>query len=85
MVNAYIGLGSNLDNPIEHIHQAVEDLKILPKSRVMLASKLYLSKPVGPQDQDDFINSVVMLETTLEPLALLDHLQAIEQSHQRVR
>ena len=85
MVNAYIGLGSNLDNPIQHIHQAVEDLKILPKSQLILTSKLYLSKPVGPQDQDDFINSVVMLETTLEPLALLDHLQAIEQSHQRVR
>jgi 2-amino-4-hydroxy-6-hydroxymethyldihydropteridine diphosphokinase len=85
MINAYIGLGSNLDNPKEHVKQALEDLKQLPKSQLLLASKLYLSKPVGPQDQDDFINAVVLLVTELEPLALLDQLQAIEQRHQRVR
>jgi 2-amino-4-hydroxy-6-hydroxymethyldihydropteridine diphosphokinase len=85
MVNAYIGLGSNLDNPKGHVKQALEDLKKLPKSQLLLASKLYLSKPVGPQDQDDFVNAVVLLVTKLEPLALLDQLQAIEQRHQRVR
>ena len=85
MIDAYIGLGSNLDNPKEHVKQALEDLKKLPQSRLLLASKLYLSKPVGPQDQDDFINAVVLLVTELEPLALLDQLQAIEQRHQRVR
>jgi 2-amino-4-hydroxy-6-hydroxymethyldihydropteridine diphosphokinase len=85
MVNAYIGLGSNLDNPKEHVKQALEDLKKLPQSQLLLASKLYLSKPVGPQDQDEFINAVVLLVTELEPLALLDQLQAIEQRHQRVR
>ena len=85
MVNAYIGLGSNLDNPKGHVRQALEDLKTLPQSQLLLASKLYLSKPVGPQDQDDFINAVVLLATTLEPLALLDELQAIEHRHQRVR
>ena len=85
MVNAYIGLGSTLDNPKGHVRQALEDLKTLPQSQLLLASKLYLSKPVGPQDQDDFINAVVLLATTLEPLALLDELQAIEHRHQRVR
>ena len=85
MVNAYIGLGSNLDNPKGHVRQALEDLKTLPQSQLLLASKLYLSKPVGPQDQDDFINAVVLLATTLEPLTLLDELQAIERRHQRVR
>ena len=85
MVNAYIGLGSNLDNPIGHVKQALEDLKQLPQSQLLLASKLYLSKPVGPQDQDDFVNAVVLIITELEPLALLDELQTIEQQHQRVR
>jgi 2-amino-4-hydroxy-6-hydroxymethyldihydropteridine diphosphokinase len=85
MINAYIGLGSNLDNPKEHVKQALEDLKQLPKSQLLLASKLYLSKPVGPQDQDDFVNAVALLVTELGPLALLDQLQAIEQRHQRVR
>ena len=40
---------------------------------------------MGPQDQDDFVNAVVLLATELEPLALLDELQSIEQHHQRVR
>ncbi|MFQ3211128.1 MAG: 2-amino-4-hydroxy-6-hydroxymethyldihydropteridine diphosphokinase [Oceanospirillaceae bacterium] len=85
MVNAYIGLGSNLDNPIGHVKQALEDLKQLPQSQLLLASKLYLSKPVGPQDQDNFVNAVALIITELEPLSLLDELQTIEQQHQRVR
>ena len=85
MVNAYIGLGSNLDNPIGHVKRALEDLKQLPQSQLLLASKLYLSKPVGPQDQDNFVNAVALIITELEPLALLDELQTIEQQHQRVR
>ena len=85
MVNAYIGLGSNLDNPIGHVKRALEDLKQLPQSQLLLASKLYLSKPVGPQDQDNFVNAVALIITELEPLSLLDELQTIEQQHQRVR
>jgi 2-amino-4-hydroxy-6-hydroxymethyldihydropteridine diphosphokinase len=85
MVNAYIGLGSNLDNPKGHVMRALEDLKQLPQSQLLLASKLYLSKPVGPQDQDNFVNAVALIITELEPLALLDELQTIEQQHQRAR
>jgi len=85
MVNAYIGLGSNLDNPKKHVRRALEELKQLPRSQLLLSSKLYLSKPVGPQDQDDFVNAVAIVMTELEPLALLDELQAIEQRHQRIR
>jgi 2-amino-4-hydroxy-6-hydroxymethyldihydropteridine diphosphokinase len=48
-------------------------------------SSLYSSQPQGPADQPDFINAVACLETQLEPHALLDALQALEQSHQRVR
>ncbi|MDC9719452.1 MAG: 2-amino-4-hydroxy-6-hydroxymethyldihydropteridine diphosphokinase [Gammaproteobacteria bacterium] len=85
MVNAFIGLGSNLDNPKAHVIKALEELEQLPHSQLLLASKLYLSKPVGPQDQDHFINAVALVITELEPLTLLDELQAIEQRHQRVR
>lgn len=81
----YIGLGSNLEQPLEQVSSAIEELALLPETELLTASSLYRSAPVGPQDQPDFINAVVKIETSLTPLALLDELQAIEQSHQRVR
>lgn len=82
---AYIGLGSNLASPIEQVRQALDELTMLPLSRLVTASSLYASRPVGPQDQPDFINAVAALETRLSPLALLDQLQALEQQHRRRR
>jgi 2-amino-4-hydroxy-6-hydroxymethyldihydropteridine diphosphokinase len=85
MIYCYIGLGSNLEHPIDQVTQAFDELAALPKSRLINRSSLYRSKPVGPQDQPDFINAVAKLETELEPIALLDHLQQIEQAHHRKR
>ncbi|WP_447045441.1 2-amino-4-hydroxy-6-hydroxymethyldihydropteridine diphosphokinase [Vreelandella sp. H-I2] len=82
---AYIGLGSNLESPVEQVRQALNELATLPLSRLTAASSLYVSRPVGPQDQPDFINAVAALETRLSPLALLDQLQALEQQHRRRR
>ena len=82
---AYIGLGSNLASPIDQISQALNELATLPLSQLVASSSLYASRPVGPQDQPDFINAVVALETRLSPLALLDQLQALEQHHRRQR
>ncbi|MFC2993139.1 MULTISPECIES: 2-amino-4-hydroxy-6-hydroxymethyldihydropteridine diphosphokinase [Halomonas] len=82
---AWIGLGSNLDDPQRHIEQALEELARLPLTRRLGASRCYASRPLGPQDQPDFINAVALLETRLSPLALLDQLQALEQRHRRVR
>lgn len=82
---AYIGLGSNLESPVEQVRQALNELATLPLSRLTAASSLYVSRPVGPQDQPDFINAVAALETRLSPLALLDQLQALEQRHRRRR
>ena len=82
---AYIGLGSNLDQPVEHIRQALIELDKLPLTRVTHTSSLFCSSPVGPQDQDDFINAAAAVETRLSPLALLDQLQALEQRHRRKR
>ncbi|MDR5903302.1 2-amino-4-hydroxy-6-hydroxymethyldihydropteridine diphosphokinase [Halomonas icarae] len=82
---AWVGLGSNLESPRRQVESAIEALDRLPLTRRVAASPLYASRPVGPQDQPDFINAVVCLETRLSPLALLDQLQALEQRHRRVR
>lgn len=82
---AYIGLGSNLSEPIKQIQAAIDEIKKIVQSNVISVSSLYLSKPMGPQDQDDYINAVLALETTLSPLELLDALQSIENKAGRVR
>ncbi|WP_089703863.1 2-amino-4-hydroxy-6-hydroxymethyldihydropteridine diphosphokinase [Vreelandella arcis] len=82
---AYIGLGSNLDSPIEQVRQALDELDTLPLTRLVAASSLYATPPVGPQNQPDFINAAAALKTHLSPLALLDQLQALEQRHRRQR
>ncbi len=82
---AWIGLGSNLDDPLARVARALDELDRLPLTRRIAASSRYASRPQGPQDQPDFINAVACLETRLSPLALLDQLQALEQRHRRVR
>ena len=81
----YIGLGANLDQPQQQLEQALIELAKVPQSHLVAHSSLYHSKPVGPQDQPDYVNAVALLETDLEPLALLDALQQLEQDHGRIR
>ncbi|MDO6444879.1 2-amino-4-hydroxy-6-hydroxymethyldihydropteridine diphosphokinase [Colwellia sp. 1_MG-2023] len=85
MTLAYIGLGSNLSDPKAQIHQAIEQVKAIPNTRSTSISSLYFSRPMGPQDQPDYMNAVMAVETNLPALALLDHLQAIENKAGRVR
>ena len=86
MINqAVIGLGSNLQQPLNQVQQAVTELAEIPRTRLLKVSSLYRSLPMGPTDQPDYINAVAELETELEPHALLDALQIIEQQHGRVR
>lgn len=80
----YIGLGSNLEDSRLHIERAFSELASLPQTQLTARSSLYGSKAVGPI-QPDYINAVAAVATTLEPLALLDRLQAIEQAHRRRR
>lgn len=84
-MNAFIGLGSNLADPASQIKAAVSALKALPQSTFLCCSSLYVSPPMGPQDQPDYVNAVVSVDTTLSPHALLEHLQAIEKAHGRER
>lgn len=81
----FIALGSNLENPIFQIQQAVEELKRLPGTHLISCSSLYKSAPVGRLDQPDFINAVACIETQLAPHDLLNALLGIEHHHGRVR
>ncbi len=85
MARAYIGLGSNLDDPLAQVQQALERLAELPDTRLIDQSRLYRSAPVGPEGQPDYINAVACLETALPPEILLDHLQQLEHLQGRVR
>lgn len=84
MIKCYIGIGSNLDNPIEQVKTAIKELQQLSQSEFLSASSLYLNPPMGPQDQPDFVNAVATINTKLSPLELLKELKALEQKHNRV-
>jgi len=80
---AYIGLGSNLGEKKDNCRKAIA---LLAKSgRVVRASSLYRTEPVGLAEQDDFVNAVVEIETILPPEALLDQCRSIENELGRVR
>ncbi len=85
MTRVYIAVGSNLSDPVTQANNAIEALTKLPKSRFIAASSLYSSTPMGPQNQPDYINAVVAVDTELTPLELLDCTQAIELEQGRVR
>ncbi|CAQ82899.1 MULTISPECIES: 2-amino-4-hydroxy-6-hydroxymethyldihydropteridine diphosphokinase [Photorhabdus] len=85
MARVYIALGSNLAKPVQQVKNALAALKELPETEFITCSSMYRTKPMGPQDQPDFLNAVVALETTLAPEELLNHTQAIELAQGRVR
>src|SRR6187431_721969 len=84
MALAYIGLGSNLEDPLAQITHAFDELAEIAQTALLERSAIYSSQAIGPE-QPDYINAVALLDTHLEPLALLTALQAIEQAHQRLR
>ena len=85
MIKVIIAIGSNLGDPVAQAEAAIDALHQLPESTVTAVSSLYSSSPMGPQDQPDYINAVVEIETALSPLALLDLTQKIELETGRVR
>lgn len=84
-VAAYVGLGSNLNDPAGQLHAAFAELDRIEGTRVIARSAIYRSPPMGPSDQPHYLNAVVELETALAPEPLLDELQRIERAHGRVR
>jgi 2-amino-4-hydroxy-6-hydroxymethyldihydropteridine diphosphokinase len=82
---AFIGLGANLERPVEQVRQAILELDAIARTQLLVASSLYRSAPVGYADQPDFINAVAKLSTQLSPRELLDALHEIENRHGRRR
>jgi 2-amino-4-hydroxy-6-hydroxymethyldihydropteridine diphosphokinase len=76
---AYVGVGSNLEDPRAQVERALSRLAEVPLTRVELTSPLYGSKPMGPITQPDFVNAVAGLLTQLEAPALLEELRALEE------
>jgi 2-amino-4-hydroxy-6-hydroxymethyldihydropteridine diphosphokinase len=82
---AYVGIGSNLDDPRTHVVKALDELDELPHTRLVKKSSLYKSEPIGYPAQPDFVNAVAKLETGLPAERLLAELQGIEARHERKR
>jgi 2-amino-4-hydroxy-6-hydroxymethyldihydropteridine diphosphokinase len=82
---AAIALGSNIEDPEAQVRRAFDEIAALPGTRLIERSRLHRTRPVGYADQPDFVNAMALVETTLEPRALLDALLAIEQKHGRKR
>lgn len=85
LLRCYIGLGANLDDPLAQLQNAIQALKQIPDITVVAVSGFYGSKPMGPQDQPDYINAVAAIDTALTAEQLLDALQKVEQQHGRKR
>ena len=85
MTLAYVGIGSNLEEPRQQVELAFGELAALPQTRLVKKSSLYRTAPVGHANQPEFINAVAALDTELGPLELLNELQAVEARHGRRR
>lgn len=82
---AYVALGSNLGDRAAHLDAARRALGALPGTRLLGASPVEETAPVGPPGQGPYLNQIVALETSLRPEALLDACLAIEQERGRTR
>jgi 2-amino-4-hydroxy-6-hydroxymethyldihydropteridine diphosphokinase len=82
---AYLGIGSNLDDPERQVRAAIDALARLPRSTFVRASRLFRTAPWGKADQPPFVNAAVAISTGLAPRELLDALLAIERAQGRVR
>ncbi|MDR0529572.1 MAG: 2-amino-4-hydroxy-6-hydroxymethyldihydropteridine diphosphokinase [Zoogloeaceae bacterium] len=85
VVTAYIALGANLGDPRRTVEESILALDALPRSRLLRASSLYRTAPVGFLAQPDFINAVAAISTALPPRDLLALLLARENEYGRVR
>jgi 2-amino-4-hydroxy-6-hydroxymethyldihydropteridine diphosphokinase len=82
---AYVAIGSNLEHPRERVLEAMQRLADLGAPDSLLRSRLFLSRPMGPQDQPDFVNAAVGLLTQRSPQELLAQLLDIERGMGRNR
>ena len=84
-ITAYIGLGSNIEQPYMQIKNAISALDNLPDTDVIMDSGYFRSKPMGPKDQPDYVNAAVVIETLLAATELLACCQLIEKQQGRIK
>jgi 2-amino-4-hydroxy-6-hydroxymethyldihydropteridine diphosphokinase len=84
-VVVYIGLGSNIEQPFVQIKNALNRLADLPGTEVLKDSGYFISSPMGPEDQPDYVNAVTQISTSLDPSELLEQCQKIEQRQGRIK
>jgi 2-amino-4-hydroxy-6-hydroxymethyldihydropteridine diphosphokinase len=82
MTRAYVGIGSNMDDPVRQVRKAIDALRAV--GEVVIVSSLYRTAPWGKTDQPAFINAAVALDTQLRPRALLHALKWLERELGRV-
>jgi 2-amino-4-hydroxy-6-hydroxymethyldihydropteridine diphosphokinase len=82
---AYVAIGSNLNNPRERVLEALTRLSDMRAVHSVLASRLYRSLPMGPQEQPEFVNAAAGFVTQISPKELLDALLGIERGMGRTR
>lgn len=85
MSRVFVAIGGNLGDVAAAFVTAREAIARLPGTALLASSRRYRTPPIGPAGQPDYLNAVILIETALEPLQLLDALQAIEHGHGRVR
>ncbi len=85
MTRYVIGIGANLGEPEAAVAAGARAVAAIPGVRVTAASHLYRTDPIGGPDQPDYANAAVLVETDLEPRALLDALRAVEAAAGRTR
>lgn len=85
MTRVYIAVGSNLASPLDQVNAAIAALGEIPETKIASVSSFYRTPPLGPQDQPDYLNAAVALDTELPPEILLDNTQRIELQQGRIR
>ena len=83
MNQVYLGIGSNKNHPYFRINTVLKQINRIKSTNIVKKSSLYVTKPLGPQAQPNFINSVIEIRTSLEPIDLLHELQNLERLHNR--
>ena len=84
-MQTYIGLGSNLGECVKILESAFTHISQIPDTQLVSSSSFYASKPLAGMQQNDYVNAVALLLTSLSAIKLLDVLQSIENRHGRTR
>lgn len=78
MIEGYLALGSSMGNKIDSIKKAYVLLELNPQIKIIKKSKFYASKPYGNKELDNFVNTVIKIQTNLLPLELLSYIKKVE-------